>query len=145
MVTTEQVKEERVFMNYLIDHKIYVVKTTDREIINRSELSLYVESLNISKRYIDIDFSKLFIGKLVNKRTGSMSENNVNLRRYFLVKDEVLGTFRIEDLGENYTVPRYIFKKRSQELDFIRYLKMNDINCGKLNDNFLTIRKKRRA
>ena len=145
MVTTEQVKEERVFMNYLIDHKIYVVKTTDREIINRSELSLYVESLNISKRYIDIDFSKLFIGKLVKKRTGSMSENNVNLRRYFLVKDEVLGTFRIEDLGENYTVPRYIFKKRSQELDFIRYLKMNDINCGKLNDNFLTIRKKRRA
>lgn len=144
MVTFRQVNDEKILTNYLIDNNIQVVRINEREILSRSEQSLYKESLNISKEYHDINFGRLFNGRLVCRKTGLLSEDNANLRRYFLVKDEVLGTFRIEDLGENYTVPRYIFKEKSQEVDFIEYLKEKGIRCKELNDNFLTIRKRKR-
>lgn len=147
MVTTtfNQMMEERSFMRFLVDNRINSI-AINNEIISNSSNKVYLECLAISKKYRDIAFEEIFPNcRRISRGSDNFMLIEEGLRGYYLIKDEIIGTIRIEDHGENYLIPRDRFENKSYEEDFIDYLSSNDINCEEANEYFLTIPKEKIA
>jgi hypothetical protein len=147
VATFNQTMEERSFMRSLVDNKIDSIAIKD-EIISNSSNKVYLDCLAVSKEYREIDFEEIFPNCRRISR-GRKSDHFMlieeGLRGYYLIKDDLLGTIRIEDHGENYLIPRDRFDDKSYEEDFIDYLSSNGINCKEANEYFLTIPKEKIA
>ena len=137
--------EERSFMRSLVDNKINSI-AINNEIISNSSNKVYFDCWAISKKYRDIAFEEIFPNcRRIFKGSKEFFFMKEGLRGYYLIKDDLIGTIRIEDHGENYLIPRDRFENKSYEEDFIDYLGSNDINCEEANEYFLTIPKEKIA
>jgi hypothetical protein len=122
--------------------------SVDNFIESRKDKYVFLDSKRISNSYKKIDFIEMFGKDQVKHHSSYSTSVNRNYYgilldciEYFTIKDDIVGSFRIEDFGENYLIPRSHIEKI--ENDLIDYFKSFGYNCEKLNDNYINIRKER--
>lgn len=136
--------EEREIVRSIIETGKLI--SIDSFIGSRKNKYIHLDSKKISKMYREIDFFEMF-GKEYVKRHTYVSKYHgdceilLDCIEYFTIKDDIVGSFRIEDFGENYLIPRSRIKKI--EDDLIEYFESFGHKCEKINENYLNINKER--
>ena len=88
---------------------------------------------DIKKEYNSINFKNIFpLAEL--KIYTEKSSDHISI----IALHSRFGTFRMEDLGENYLIPSQNFKDNKKS-EFIEYLSNQGIVCKELNENYLSI------
>ena len=88
---------------------------------------------DIKKEYNSINFKNIFpLAEL--KVYTEKSSDHISI----IALHSRFGTFRMEDLGENYLIPSQNFKDNKKS-EFIEYLSNQGIVCKELNENYLSI------
>lgn len=102
----------------------------------------------ISKEHTKLDFQKLFndiLTERLNKTNRSSFKFIIvqGFNPYIVIKDDELGIFRVEDMGENYLVP--VQNLNPTVVNKIEeFFKINGLRCEQLNENYLSISKIKR-
>lgn len=122
--------------------------SVDNFIESRKDKHVSLDNKRISRGYKKIDFIEMFGKDQVKHHSPYFTtvERNyygilLDCVEYFTIKDDIVGSFRIEDFGENYLIPRFYIKKI--EADLIEYFESFGYSCEILNDNYINIRKER--
>lgn len=123
--------------------------SADTFIGSRKYKYVSIDSRRISKEYRKIDFIEMFGKEQVKHHSSNLTRVDhsnhegalLDCIEYFIIRDDIVGNFRIEDFGENYLIPRSRIKKI--EDDLIEYFESFGYKCEKINENYLNINKER--